>query len=115
MKLSEVAAILEAEVLAGEESLSREAGSVFGSDMMSEVLAFSKEKAMLLTGLCNPQVIRTAELIDVECIVFIRGKRPTEEMLEKAREDGIVVIASKFGMYHSCGKLYAAGLQDGCK
>ena len=66
---------------------------------------------MLLTGLINPQVIRTAEMVDMKAIVFVRGKEPTEEILELAREAGIAILATKLPMYISCGKLYEAGIK----
>lgn len=114
MNLREAAAILEAEVLTGEEELDKEIISICGSDMMSEVLAFTKENSLLLTGLCNPQVMRTAEMLDLMCIVFIRGKNPTEQMLEMAKEEGKVVMTTKIGMFNACGRLYSAGAPQGC-
>ena len=86
MTVRDVREVLGARVLAGEEHLDREVRSACGSDMMSDVLAFSKDHSVLLTGLCNPQVIRTAEMLDIVCIIFVRGKKPDESMLEMARE-----------------------------
>ncbi len=110
MTLKEAAAIIGAEILTGEESLDKEIKTVCGSDMMSEVLAFTKENSLLLTGLCNPQVMRTAEMLDLMCIIFIRGKKPTEAMLDMAKEEGMVVMTTDIGMFNACGKLYATGL-----
>ena len=106
MTVRDVREVLGARVLAGEEHLDREVRSACGSDMMSDVLAFSKDHSVLLTGLCNPQVIRTAEMLDIICIAFIRGKTPTEEMLRMAEECGIFIIRSELPMYESCGRLY---------
>ena len=78
--------------------------------MMSDVLAYVKEQAVLLTGLVNPQVIRTAMMMDMRCVVFVRGKRPTEEMITLAEESGIVLLSTEERMYVACGKLYAGGL-----
>ena len=103
--------ILGARVLVGEEYLDREVKSACGSDMMSDVLAYVKDQAVLLTGLVNSQVIRTAEMMDMICIVFVRSKAPTEEMLALARESGIVILATGMRMYEACGKLYANGLR----
>lgn len=114
MTIREAAEILGAEVLTGAEKLDKEIKSICGSDMMSEVLAFTKEDSFLLTGLCNPQVMRTAEMLDLMCVVFIRGKKPTEEMIEMAESEGIVVMTSDTGMFTACGKLYCAGAQVGC-
>ena len=109
MKLSEVKEILNAEVVAGEEFLDREVKSAFGSDLMSDVLAFVKDQALLLTGLVNGQVIRTAEMMDIKAIVFVRGKKPTEDIAELAREYKMVVMTTDYTLYPSCGKLYCAG------
>ncbi len=114
MTLREAAEILGATVLTGEESLDKEIKSICGSDMMSEVLAFTKEHSLLLTGLCNPQVMRTAEMLDLMCVIFIRGKKPTEEMIEMAADEGLVVMTIDTGMYNACGKLYSSGAQIGC-
>jgi hypothetical protein len=90
--------------------LQSEVHTACGSDMMSDVLAFVKEQAALLTGLVNPQVIRTAEMMDMHCIVFVRGKRPTPEMVELAEECGIAVMCSEKRAFEASGILYAAGL-----
>ena len=110
MKISEIQALLEAEVVCGEDHLDREVYSACGSDMMSDVLAYVKDQAVLLTGLVNPQVVRTAEMMDMICIVFVRSKTPTEEMIALAKESGMVLLKSKKRMYEACGKLYAGGL-----
>ena len=98
-------------MVAGEENLGRHVYSACGSDMMSDVLAYVKDQAVLLTGLVNPQVIRTAEMMDMVCIVFVRDKSPTDEMVELARECGIAVMCSSLRAYEACGLLYQAGLQ----
>ncbi len=113
MKISAIAQLLDAEVLCGNEHLESEVKSACGSDMMSDVLAFVKDQAVLLTGLVNSQVVRTAEMMDMRCIVFVRGKMPTPEILALADESGIVVLASKERMYQACGKLYINGLNGG--
>ena len=110
MKISTIRELLDAEVLCNEEMLSHDVYSACGSDMMSDVLAYVKNQAVLLTGLVNSQVIRTAEMMDMVCIVFVRSKRPTQEMIELAQESGIVIMATKKRMYEACGKLYANGL-----
>ena len=84
-----------------------------GSDLMSDVLAFVKDQAMLLTGLVNPQVIRTAEMMDMKCIVFVRGKRPDEDMIDLAIERDIVLMCTKLEMFTACGLLYKNGLKGG--
>lgn len=113
MLLQEVRDILDAEVLWGEKYLDQEIASACGSDFMSDVLAYVKEQALLLTGLVNPQVVRTAEMMDMKCIVFVRGKKPDENIIEMARERKIVVMTSRHRMYSACGLLYTNGLAGG--
>lgn len=110
MKITQIRELLEAEVICGEENLQREVYSACGSDMMSDVLAYVKDQSVLLTGLVNSQVIRTAEMMDMVCIVFVRSKRPDEAMISLARESGIVLLASDLRLYEACGKLYVGGL-----
>ena len=110
MKISQIQELLNAEVVCGEDQLDREVNSACGSDMMSDVLAYVKDQAVLLTGLVNPQVVRTAEMMDMVCVVFVRSKSPTEEMVTLAKEHGMVLLKTRKRMYEACGKLYAAGL-----
>ena len=110
MKLREIKDILDTEVLYGEELLEREVYAVCGSDLMSDVLAFVKNQSVLLTGLLNPQVIRTAEMMDMCCVIILRGKKPDELLVKLAKEKDIVLMASKYDMYRACGKLYSNGL-----
>ena len=107
MKISEIASLLDAKVLCCEESLSHEVHSACGSDMMSDVLAYVKNQAVLITGLVNPQVIRTAEMMDMRCIVFVRNKKPSEEMLSLAKDSDIVILATEKRMFEACGILYS--------
>ena len=110
MKISTIKDLLEADVICCEEGLSHHVYSACGSDMMSDVLAYVKDQAVLMTGLVNSQVIRTAEMMDMNCIVFVRSKLPTAEMIELAKESGIVLMATKKRMYEACGILYSNGL-----
>ena len=110
MKIREIKDLLDATLLAGEDSLEHEVASACCSDMMSDVLAYVKDQGVLITGLINPQVIRTANMMDMVCIVFARGKVPTEEMVELARECGIVVMCTKKRAFEASGILYLAGL-----
>ena len=113
MKISAIKDLLEAEVICGYEFLDREAFSACGSDMMSDVLAYVKDQAVLLTGLVNSQVIRTAEMMDMTCVVFVRSKKPTSEMIELAKEHQMVLLSTSERMYSACGKLYSNGLIGG--
>lgn len=113
MKLSDVKNILNAQVVTGEEFLEREVSSACGSDLMSDVLAFVKDQALLLTGLVNGQVVRTAEMMDIKAIVFVRGKKLTEDIKELAEEYSMVVMTTDYPLYPACGRLYSAGLVPG--
>ena len=110
MKISTIRELLDAEVLCGAEHLGDHVYSACGSDMMSDVLAFVKDQAVLLTGLMNTQVVRTAEMMDMRCVVFVRDKKPTPEIVELAEESGIVLLASPKRLYEACGILYSNGL-----
>lgn len=80
------------------------------ADLMSDVLAFARPNALLITGLINPQVVRTAEIAEIRAIVFVRGKRPSQEVITLAEEAGIALLGTRYTMYETCGRLYAAGL-----
>ncbi len=113
MKISEIKSILNADLICGEEFIENEVHTACGSDMMSDVLAYVKEQAVLLSGLVNPQVVRTAEMMDMKCIVFVRGKEPDEDMVELAVERDIVLLSTKLEMFTACGLLYKNGLKGG--
>lgn len=110
MKIINIKELLDAEIICGEEYLGKHVYSACGSDMMSDVLAYVKDQAVLLTGLVNSQVIRTAEMMDMVCIVFVRSKSPNEEMIELAKESGIVLMRTDKRLYDACGTLYINGL-----
>ena len=110
MKISTMKELLGAKVLCGEDKLDKEAYSAFGCDLMSDVLAYVNDQAVLLSGLVNPQVIRTALMMDMICIIFVRSKMPTDEMLALAKESGIVIMSTDKTLYTSCGLLYSNGL-----
>jgi len=110
MKISTMKALLDAKVVCCEENIEKEVYSACGCDLMSDVLAYVKDQAVLLTGLVNPQVIRTAVMMDMVCIVFVRSKAPTEEMLSLAKDSGIVVMTTDKRLYEACGLLYSSGL-----
>lgn len=111
MTLQEVKTVLDACVLCGEDHLDRQVRSACSSDFMSDVLAYVKDQPMLITGLANPQVIRTAEMMDMLCIVFVRGKQPDGRMVQMAIDRDILMMTTELPMYHACGRLYAAGLK----
>lgn len=113
MKIKEICDILEGEIICRGDLTEKDVFAACGSDMMSDVLAFVKEQATLLTGLVNPQVVRTAEMMDMHCIIFVRGKRPTLQMIEMAEDRDMVMICTELEMFTACGKLYSAGLRGG--
>ena len=110
MKIGTIRDLLEAHVLVGEDRMGEHVYSACGSDMMSDVLAYVKDQAVLLTGLVNAQVIRTAEMMDMRCIVFVRSKQPSADMIQLAEESGIVLMSTAKRMYEACGILYSNGL-----
>ncbi len=110
MNLYDVKEILGADVYNLENQLEREVSSAFACDLMSDVLAFVDNQPLLLSGLINPQVVRTAEMMDMKAIVFVRGKTPTDEILELATEANIVILSTELTMYNACGLLYQNGL-----
>ncbi|MDF2566879.1 MAG: hypothetical protein K0R90_335 [Oscillospiraceae bacterium] len=113
MNLSDVKNIIDCQVIFGEDRLDREIHTACGSDMMSDVLAFVKDQSILLTGLVNPQVIRTADMMDMVCIVFVRGKQPDEAMIQLAQERDIVLMSTSHRMFTACGLLWENGLRGG--
>ena len=113
MTIKQVMETLDAELLTPEADLTREVHAACGSDMMSDVLAYVKDQAVLVTGLNNPQVVRTAEMMDMVCIVFVRGKTPDENITALARRGEIALLCTDERMFTACGKLYAAGLSGG--
>lgn len=110
MKLADVQQILTAEIICGSDCLEHEVMSACGADLMSDVLAFTKEKTLLLTGLTNVQTIRTAEMSDLAGIVFVRGKYPGEDTVEMARAKSIPLLVCQYPMFEACGLLYSRGL-----
>jgi predicted transcriptional regulator len=110
MRLEEVVKLIYGQVLTDNVDLSAEVEGGCGADLMSDVLASVQPQAVLLTGLCNPQVVRTAQMADVAAIVFVRGKMPTQDVIDLASEEQIPLITTPYGMFELCGRLYKAGL-----
>jgi len=111
MKIREIKEILNADLIFGEDLLDTEVVGACGSDLMSDVLAYSEGASVLVTGLNNPQVVRTAEMLDFVCIVFVRNKIPTQQVVELAKSKNIAILATKNLMFASCGLLYEKGLR----
>ncbi len=111
MTFRDMVRVLHANVLCHEEKLDNPARTACCSDLMSDVLAFVDEKTVLITGLTNLHVIRTSEMLDLKCLVFVRGKVPAEDILDSAEELGLVVITTKMTAFSACGLLYDMGLR----
>jgi predicted transcriptional regulator len=110
LKLRDVKEILDAEVLVGDERLDMEVKTAFGADLMSDVLAFAKAGSLLLTGLTNDQVIRTADILDIAAIIMVRGKKPTAEAISLAQVLKIPILATKYILFETAGRLYTKGI-----
>jgi hypothetical protein len=113
MTLQEVKKTLDAEEISRSANLQTQVRMGCGSDLLSDVLAFIKAESLLLTGLTNPQVVRTAEMVDVKAICFVRAKRPGEDTIRLAESRGIPLLLTRLPMFEACGRLYKAGL-PGC-
>ena len=110
MKLKEITSILDAEVICGDDNLDREITMAYGSDMMSAILAFTQAGALLLTGLTNSQVIRTAEMAEISAVCFVRNKKPEKDTVDMAIKKNILLFATPLSMFESCGRLYKRGI-----
>ena len=111
MTVAEIMRITDAKVLLGADKLDHEFSTAFCSDLMSDVLAFVNEDTVLITGLMNPHVIRTSEMLDLKCILFVRGKQPSQDILDAAEEMDLVVLSTGHSAFAACGMLYEAGLR----
>ena len=114
LTLRRIREILDGEIICGEQFADRTVGSACGCDLMSDVLAFTRPGSVLLTGLTNSQVIRTAEMLDLKGVVFVRSKKPDERTVKMAEALQLVLILSPHPLYESCGRLYVSGL-GGCQ
>jgi len=110
MTLGELKDVLDAEVLIGDECMDIEVRDAFAADLLSDVLAFAKEGTLLITGITNPQVIRTAEMLELVGIVFVRGKKPDEDAIKLAQIKKVPLLSTRFIMFETCGRLYGNGL-----
>jgi predicted transcriptional regulator len=111
--LKDVAEILKADILVGQDQLDMEVKTAFGADLMSDVLAYAKSGSMLLTGLTNPQVVRTADILDIAAIIMVRGKKPAPETIRLAEDLNIPILSTKYILFETAGLLYEKGIR-GC-
>ncbi len=110
MKIGQFIELLNAECVTYQIDEEKEYNYAFASDLMSDVLALANNTTVLITGLNNPQVIRTAEMLDISLIILVRGKKPSEETLAIANETNITILTTDLIMFETCGKLYESGL-----
>ena len=113
MELRKIIEILDAEILCCGDLITKDIKAACGSDLLSDVLAFTKSETLLITGLINRQVIRTAEVADVAAICFVRGKKPDKSLIEEAIRMDIPLLRTEYHMYGACGKLFMSGLRNG--
>jgi predicted transcriptional regulator len=113
LKLHEIKDLLEAEVIIGENQLDMEVKTAFVADLMSDVLAFATAESLLITGLTNPQVVRTADVLDIAAIIMGRGKRPSPDTFQLAEELNIPILTTKYILFEIAGRLYTKGIK-GC-
>lgn len=111
MTIKEIVELLDARLLCGKEKVDLDIEVAFASDLMSDVLTLVDDNVLLITGLTNTQVLRTAEMSDIQCIIFARNKVVTEEMLELGRENHIAIISTRYSVFRTCGILYGAGVK----
>ncbi len=114
LTLRQVCSLLDGRIVCGESLADEAVHSACGCDLMSDVLAFACPGSVLLTGLVNSQVVRTAEMLDLKCVVFVRGKQPDERTIQMAQALDLAIILTPYPLYESCGRLYSAGLA-GCQ
>ena len=113
MTLAQIQKLLDAEVIVGQDKLDLEIKPAFGADLMSDVLAFARSGCLLITGLSNPQSVRTAYALDIAAIAVCRGKALTDKFIEIAKELGIPILWTQYIMFEACGRLYREGI-TGC-
>jgi len=112
VKLGEIVSIVEGKPVSKKANLDIEITSVCAADLMSDVLAFAESGSVLLTGLCNPQMMHAAEMANIAAVIFVRGKYPPPETIALAEEKGIPLLASKYTMFEVCGRLYQTSLEE---
>lgn len=110
MKISELIGVIQGELICGDVASGQEISTAFASDLMSDVLTIQVDNVLLLTGLANSQALRTAEMSNINCIIFVRNKKVNSEMIELAIENGMVLISSPYSMFKTSGLLFSAGI-----
>jgi predicted transcriptional regulator len=111
VKISEIIKYTEARLVSGNLKTDRDLDKAFSSDLMSDVLTLDEENILLITGLANLQLIRTAEMADIHVVLLARGKQATPDMIELANENGLIIMETPFSIYKASGILYSNGLK----
>ena len=111
MKIKDIVEGLGLEIVTGGQQLEEEIEWGFASDLMSDVLTLDKSSVLLVTGLCNIQAIRTAEMSEIKAIIIARGKKPGMDMIKLAQETDLVLLKSKHSVFYLAGKLFKLGLK----
>ncbi len=111
LTIADVKDLLEAQLLTSGGKLDRPIAAACACDLLSDLLAFNREESILLTGLINQQVIRTAEMVDLSAIIFVRGKKPSAQVIDLAEDLGIILMNTEKTMFECCGILYGSGLE----
>ncbi|MDX9773207.1 MAG: hypothetical protein RBT02_07275 [Bacteroidales bacterium] len=111
MNLNEICSVLNGQIICGGDKPGRELTHAFASDLMSDVLTINCNNLLLITGLANMQTIRTAEMSDIDCILFVRNKSVTPEMRDLAKELGMTLITCPSTMFRASGELFRAGMK----
>ena len=110
MKVKEIVKLIDGQIICGEDRMDESVVYAFSSDLMSDVLAFAKAGSLLLTGLTNPQIVRTSDVLDIAAIIIVRGKRPLPETIRLAEELKIPILGTKYILFETAGRLYEKGI-----
>ena len=111
MKFREIISIIDGKAITQKADLAVEVRRICAADLMSDVLSFAEPGSVLVTGLCNTQVVNTADMADIVAVIFVRGKHPPPEAIVLAEEEGIPLVITPHSMFEACGRLYQAGLE----
>ncbi len=111
MNLQEIINMVDGTLICGESPAEIIVGKGFASDLMSDVLTLNENSVLLITGLANMQTIRTAEMADIKHILFVRNKKPSDEMINLAKREGMTIVLCRKSMFSTCGILSKAGLE----
>jgi len=111
MTIQDVCRLLDGTLVCGSAETALEPPKAYASDMMSDVLACVSDHTLLLSGLINEQVIRTAAMLEIRCVILVRGKKPSEEMLRMAGQNEIALLCTNHTLFETCGILFQNGVR----